>query len=111
MLLHFQKIPRQDQVPLAEKALSQIKIAHSLPKSIDPEIADPVTWTLEYRLPLAILGDYRAVQKPAPGVVWRANFFKCADQTSHPHWLTWSLVDKPRPDFHVPKFFGVLKFE
>ena len=25
-------------------------------------------------------------------VSWRANFYKCADASSHPHWLTWPPV-------------------
>jgi len=44
-------------------------------------------------------------------VTWRANFYKCADSTSHPHWLTWSPVDHPTPHFHLPAFFGTLEFE
>ena len=58
-----------------------------------------------------ILEKYAQVTHPQPGGIWRANFYKCADKTSHPHWLTWSVVDKPRPDFHVPQFFGILEFE
>ncbi|MCY3017686.1 MAG: carbohydrate-binding family 9-like protein [Planctomycetota bacterium] len=111
MLLNFQKVPRKDARPLPEKALNEVKVAHSLPKIVEPEITEPTVWTVEYRLPLAILGEHCPVTKPAPGVVWRANFYKCADKTSHPHWLTWSFIDRPRPDFHVPKDFGVLEFE
>jgi len=110
MLLNFQKIPRQG-APLSDNELSQIKIAGSLPKIVDPEITEPATWIVEYRLPLAILEKYRKMLKPASGVEWRANFYKCADKTSHPHWLTWSFVDRPNPDFHVPKSFGTLVFK
>lgn len=35
----------------------------------------------------------------------------CADNTSHPHWLTWSPVDYPKPNFHLPQSFGFLEFE
>ena len=42
---------------------------------------------------------------------WRANFYKCADRTSHPHCLTWAPVDFPVPNFHLPRSFGVLEFE
>lgn len=110
MLFHFQKVPRKDQIEVPEAQYSQIEIAHSLPRIIDPEIEEPLTWTVEYRLPIAVLEQYRPVAKPAPGVTWRANFYKCGDHTSHPHWLTWSVVDSPRPDFHVPESFGALDF-
>ena len=112
MLFNFQVVPRKDMTPLTSRELDRIDVAHSMPRIVDPEVTEPTTWTVEYRMPIDILADYRpGVVKPAPGVTWRANFYKCADRTSHPHWLTWSLVDKPRPDFHVPEYFGTLAFK
>jgi len=111
MLLHFQVIPRKDSVPIAPADLERIEVAHSLPKFVEPEIATPTVWTVEYRLPTEMLAKYLpGSARPAPGVRWRANFFKCADQSSHPHWLTWSFVDRPKPDFHVPECFGTIEF-
>lgn len=100
----------RDGFPLAVEDLQKITIKTSLPKNIDVEITTPVTWTAEYKIPMEILEKYAPVKKPAAGVLWRANFFKCADHTSKPHWLTWSPVDLPEPDFHQPSFFGSLKF-
>ena len=95
---------------LSDNDLDQIQIASSLPKLITKEIKQPVTWTLEYKLPFSILAKYTEVITPARGVEWKANFYKCADRSSHPHWLTWSIVDLPKPDFHRPEFFGTLIF-
>ncbi len=111
MLFHFQRVPRKDPQPMPESACRRVSIAHSMPARVDPELPGPVTWVVEYRLPLEVLAGYREVAKPAPGVEWRANFYKCADDTSHPHWLTWAPVSRPKPDFHVPDSFGVLEFE
>ena len=90
--------------------IDRIQIAHSLPKIVEPEITSPVTWTLEYRLPIEIFAKYSSATKPAAGAIWRANFYKCADKTSHPHWLTWSFVDNDMPNFHLPQYFGTLEF-
>ena len=89
-----------------------MNIAHSLPaKSIDPEITTPTTWTIEYRVPVKILSRYSTkVNKPAPGVKWRANLYKCASSTSKPHWLTWSHVENEKVRFHAPEYFGTLEF-
>ena len=38
----------------------------------------------------------------------RANFYKCGDKTAHPHFLSWSPIGVPAPDFHRPEFFGEL---
>lgn len=107
----FQGAPGQRSAIVPPEECRQIEIAHSLPARIDPEITKRTTWTLEYRLPLALLRNYRPVTAPAPGAVWRGNFHKCAEATSHPHWLTWALIDAPGPNFHRPQFFGILRFE
>jgi hypothetical protein len=111
MLFHYQVVPRVNWAAVDAADLERIQVAHSLPTLVDPEIPGPITWTVEYRVPVDFLGRYAPnVLKPAPGVRWRANFYKCADQTSHPHWLTWSPVDHPTPDFHRPSSFGMLEF-
>jgi len=91
--------------------LDQIEIAHSLPRKVDQEIQEPVTWTLEYRLPLAILEKHASVIHPQPGVVWRANFYKTSSKSSNPHWITWAEVVNEKPNFHLPQFFGLLEFQ
>jgi len=112
ILFNFQLVPRKDQVPLAPSDLANIQVAHKLPPIVQPEIAEPTTWTVEYRLPTDLVAKYcPSARKPAPGVTWRANFYKCGDNTSHPHWLTWSPVGRPHPDFHVPESFGTLEFK
>ena len=109
-MLFYHQHHRGDGGPVDPADARRIRIHHSLPAIIDPEMEEPVTWTVEYRLPLDILRKVCPVTVPAPGVRWRANFYKCADRSSRPHWLTWSPVEWPRPDFHRPEFFGVLEF-
>ncbi len=89
----------------------KIKISHSLKRDAEEEIDEALEWQIEYSIPFSILSNYMNVEKPGPGVSWRANFYKIADKTSHPHWLTWAFVDYPRPRFHLPEFFGQLDFE
>jgi hypothetical protein len=111
MLFHFQTGRGKDRVVIPGKDCRKISCWSSLPRRVDPEIQEPVTWMVSYRLPLCLLEPYTRVIPLAPGVQWRANFYKCGDKTSHPHWLTWSTVNVPRPDFHRPEFFGTLAFE
>lgn len=110
MLFHFQTIPRKGSVALTEKELSRVDVNRTLPKVVDPEIREPLTWSIEYRVPYEILQPYLEFDLPHVGTQWRANLYKCGDHTSHPHWLTWSPVDRPAPDFHVPESFGILTF-
>lgn len=110
MLFRHQRQPRGAGTEITCEDCERIALHHSMPSTVEPELAGPVVWTLQYRLPVDILRSYAPVADPAPGVRWRANFYKCADHTSHPHWLTWSKVERPEPDFHVPEDFGELVF-
>lgn len=111
MLFHFQRVPRKHAVEIAETDLEAIEIEHSLPNIIEEEIEQPTPWSIRCRLPLRILNTYcGSVTPPTRGAEWRGNVYKCADASSHPHWLTWSPVDRPQPDFHCPDSFGVLRF-
>ncbi len=111
LLFHFQKVPRKDRVLISQDECKRIYCSHSMPRIVDPEIVDPVTWTVAYAIPIALLKNYCEVVEPKPNAEWLANFYKCADNTSHPHWLTWAPVEGPKPDFHRPQFFGKLSFE
>lgn len=98
-------------VPVSEADAAKFDIAHSMPKIVEPEITEPTVWTLEYRMPFTVVETYcPEATKPAAGVTWKANLYKCGDATSHPHWLTWSYVDNPTPKFHMPQDFGTLRF-
>ena len=44
------------------------------------------------------------------GLVMRANFYKCGDLLRTPHFLSWSPIDLPRPQFHCPQYFGEIRF-
>ena len=111
MLFHYN--PEGGETVLVDRSdCNRVEIAHSMPEIVDPEIAEPVTWTLEFRLPFDVVEKYcPSATRPSPGATWRANLYKCADETSHPHWLTWAPVDFPRPKFHVPECFGTLVSE
>ena len=95
---------------LTDEDIALLEIAHSMPAIVDPEITDEVTWTIEYKVPLALLQKYSPVTMPAKGVEWRANFYKIASITSNPHYITWSKIDRPVPNFHVPENFGKIIF-
>jgi len=111
LLFYHQTARGQNQQQVSVADCRQVKIISSLPSKVDPEITEPTVWTVKYALPIAILTKHAPVAKPGPGVTWKANFYKCADQSSHPHWLTWNPVDKPSPDFHLPQYFGTIMFE
>jgi len=110
-LMHYNIVPRKESLDLSPDDIRKIVIAHTMPQIIDPEMKDPVTWTLEYRIPLAMVEKYGKITRPKKGVEWKANFYKIAENNSNHHYITWSVVELEKPDFHRPEFFGKLIFE
>mgnify|MGYP000652969664 FL=1 len=86
-----------------------VRIFHSMPEVVDPEIAETAEWFLEFSVPLSLLEKYAGHIGSPKGQKWRANFYKCASDTTHPHWAAWSPVDKL--NFHLPHCFGTIIFE
>lgn len=84
----------------------QIRIYHSLPKRIYPEIQQETHWFLEFFIPFSLLSRY--VGSLNFNKEWRANFYKCSEDNSHPHWEAWSPVDEF--NFHLPRCFGTISF-
>ena len=66
-------------------------------------------WALKFFIPFEFSNQYFA--KPI-GVSLKhttefyGNFYKCGDETDHPHWGCWNKIATKQPDFHQPEFFG-----
>lgn len=87
----------------------EVKIYHSMPNTVEPELTDPVVWNVEYRIPFAIFEAYLGALGEPAGQKWRANFYKCAETNSHPHWASWALITADL-NFHLPEFFSEIRF-
>ncbi len=85
-----------------------IRVVSSLPPAVDPEVTTPVVWTLRFVIPRTVFEHCLGPLGGLAGQAWRGNFYKCAEEVSHPHWAAWSPVD--RFDFHRPGCFGRLRF-
>jgi hypothetical protein len=85
-----------------------IQAGSSLSQRIDPEITEPMVWALRFFIPFALFEHYLGPLGVVTGQVWRGNFFKCAEDNSHPHWASWSPVDEF--NFHRPNCFGTIQF-
>jgi hypothetical protein len=95
--------------PLDRDLAAEVSIYHSLPVTVEPEIEEDIVWYLGFSVPFALLEACAGRIGRVPGQVWRANFYKCGNDTSHPHWGAWSPLDKR--NFHVPADFGDLRFQ
>lgn len=110
-LMFYITKPMSEIQRLKKEEIEQIEIAHSMPRVVFPEIQEPVTWTIECRIPFSMLEKYAKVSRPAKGVQWKGNFYKTGSRTSNPNYMTWAFVDYPRPNFHLPQYFGTIQFK
>lgn len=66
-------------------------------------------WKLTLVIP--ITAYWHSGLKTLDGVKAKGNFFKCGDNLTEPHYVSWTQIDTPSPSFHQPRFFGELEFE
>lgn len=94
-----------EHFPLEKMAL--IKRYASVGNKPFQEMQGIFAWKLLVAIPFELMGlDGKALP---PKI--KANFYKCADKTSLPHFLSWNPVKSQSPDFHRPEFFGELIFD
>ena len=97
---------KNDREILSEVIISKIKNQHTITAS--PDDKGNTAWELTLSIPFALFIHNNI--NPLAGLRFKANFFKCGDDLPAPHFLSWSAVDSPQPNFHLPQFFGTITF-
>ncbi|MBQ6875654.1 MAG: carbohydrate-binding family 9-like protein [Lachnospiraceae bacterium] len=68
-------------------------------------------WEITYQIPYTFIRRFFPEFSPVPGKTIRANFYKCANMVSKPHYLAWNPITRQgKSVFHTPKEFGRLYF-
>lgn len=100
---------RNDRINIDPKVLEVIRINSSLGDQPFAEKEGQFKWELIVIIPVScfIYSNLKTLDE----VKATANFYKCGDATSVPHFLSWNPVHTEHPDYHRPEFFGQLYFE
>jgi hypothetical protein len=96
--------------PVPAEAAAGVRVFHSMPSLVVPELTEPTAWWLTCHIPFEIMEAYTGPVAINRGDRWRANFFKCAANSLHPHWASWNAIGEAL-NFHQPLRFGDLVFE
>ncbi len=91
-----------------KKNVEEVKIYHSLPKTIDTEIKENTTWFLQFFIPFSLIAKFTRNFTIKKHDKWKGNFYKCADESSHPHWGYFFPISKR--NFHLPEEFQTIEF-
>lgn len=79
-------------------------------KSYDSDDDNYFEWNLIVAIPWDILLKNKSV-KDIKGKVIKGNLYKCGDAMPQPHYLSWSPIFTPNPNFHTPEYFGEFYME
>ena len=99
---------RHDRKRADDSVIAEIRRLASAGKSPISESKGDFSWTLTLAIPFSTLFNHKTDIRE--GSRFRANFYKCGDKLTMPHYLTWNPVGTEKPDFHRPEFFGSLEF-
>ena len=89
--------------------LKLIKVRSSVGNQPFEEKTGGHQWEMMIVIPKECLTHDKDIE--LKGLKARANFYKCGDETSKPHYVTWNPIGTETPDYHQPEYFGELTFE
>ncbi len=95
---------RNERKFLPEEILKKVKTHTKLMKR-----EDGFYWEMLIVIPIETFVHHSL--QSLSGKICKANFYKCGDGLLHPHYLAWSNIHSDIPDFHLPDFFGEVRFE
>ena len=107
----------EDVQPFPPEEMALIQRRCTYPREAFEERDGEFAWEVELRIPLRLI--FREMSSPSlqgnsgeasvfPRKL-RVNFYKCADKTKYPHFLSWQPIPLPQPNFHCPEFFGEIE--
>ena len=88
--------------------ISKIRRVTSVGEKPVSEKAGEFSWTITIAVPFEVFFHHKI--KDLKGKTFRANFYKCGDMLTVPHYVTWNSIGTENPDYHQPAYFGLLKF-
>jgi len=99
---------REDRKRADPEIISRIRRKTSVGEKSVSEKSGGFSWTITMAIPFNVFFNHSITEMK--GKTFRANFYKCGDQLSVPHYVTWNPVETEKPDYHRPEYFGILKF-
>ena len=94
--------------PASGEIVSMIRCRSSLGDTPFEEREGENSWNMLVIIPWAAYWKHQI--KPASGLKMRGNLYKCGNELSEPHYVSWNKIEVEFPSFHQPHFFGEFVF-
>ena len=102
-LLAARRTSRHDAVHFDDSKMAHIRRITSLPHEPVNSKGEGQSWWAIEVIPFELIGFEQRPQKI------EANLYKCGDKCDQPHFLSWSPIGTPNPDFHCPEYFSEIR--
>jgi hypothetical protein len=96
---------RADRTLIPVAITSQIRFKTHISNSNN---GDLISWQMTLTIPFTAF-YYHTITSLQGQHAW-ANFYKCGDELPEPHFITWSNIQWPEPNFHLKECFGQVLF-
>lgn len=100
-------VDRNNRIRVSKELICEIQRWSSLGNN--PISNQSGLWELSLIIPLELF--YLDSIKSFDNLRACGNFYKCGDDLSQPHFLSWNPILNDSPNFHLSNFFGSLQFE
>lgn len=100
------RISRVEKVSVGPDEYARIRRYSTVRPPAFSEKRGLYSWELVVAVPFDIMG---LNPDNLPEKIY-GNFYKCADGTTHPHYVSWSPIHLSEPDFYCPEYFGEICF-
>lgn len=99
---------RETSIKADPSVISKIRRLSSVGASPVQERKGPFSWSITIAIPFEVFFHHKV--KNLKGKSFKANFYKCGDNLTIPHYVTWNKIGTANPDYHQPQYFGLIKF-
>ena len=100
---------RNDRKFVDPEIIKKIEVESSLGNQPFEEKTGNFDWEMMVRIPVQSFAFDKI--KSLNGLKATVNFYKCGDDTTVPHYVTWNPIGTENPDYHRSEFFGKVLFE
>jgi hypothetical protein len=98
---------KNDRTHIKKQLVEKIT-SHRLIKTPGNALNTLIEWELTLKIPFTVFEHHQITS--LKNQVCSVNFYKCGDELPEPHFLSWNNIIYPYPNFHLPEFFGKVKF-
>jgi len=95
---------RENSTLASPEVISKIRRLTSAGEKPFKENVGEFKWSITIAIPFEVFFHHKV--RKLKGKTFRANFYKCGDMLTVPHYVTWNPVGTEKPDYHQPSYFG-----